>query len=107
MPNIWMVSAHFGIHTKTWVEGGYAAVGWLPEVDLTSVSSRDEIFRRYREAHPDETRHEVGANAGQLATFILKIQPGGLRNDPLRSPHTRISLRHSRGGSTLLCVREP
>ena len=76
MPRIWMVSAQFGIHTNTWVEGGYAAVGWLPGEDLTSVDSRDEIFRRYREVHPEETPHEVGANAGQLAAFVLKVQPG-------------------------------
>ena len=76
MPTIRMVSAHFGDYTDTWVEGGYAAVGWLPNEDLTSVDSRDEIFRRYREAHPDETPHEVGANAGQLAKFILEVQTG-------------------------------
>ncbi len=76
MPTIWMVSAEFGTYTNTWVEGGYAAVGWLAQENLTSVHSRDEIFQRYREAHSDETPHEVGANAGQLATFILNIQPG-------------------------------
>ncbi len=76
MPTIWMVSAHFGEYTNTWVEGGYVAVGWLPDEDLTSVVSRDEIFDRYRKAHPDETPHEVGAKAGQLATFVLKVQPG-------------------------------
>ena len=76
MPRIWMVSAEFGTYTDHFVNGGYAAVGWLPEVDLTSVQSRDEIFQRYREAHLNETSHVVGANAGQLATFILNIQPG-------------------------------
>ena len=76
MPRIWMVSAEFGIHTDTWVKGGYAAVGWLREEDLTSVDSRVEIVRRYRQANPDETRFEVGAKAGQLARFILEVQPG-------------------------------
>ena len=76
MSTIWMVSAEFGTYTNTWVEGGYAAVGWLPGEDLTPVDSRDEVFRLYREAHPNDTPHVVGANAGQLASFILKVQPG-------------------------------
>lgn len=76
MPRIWMVSAERGIYTNTWVEGGYAAAGWLREVDLTTVSSRDEILQLYKNAHPKETTYQVGANAGQLARFILEVQPG-------------------------------
>ena len=75
MPTIWMVSAHFGEYTDTWIKGGYAAVGWLPEADLTSVDSKDEVKRLYKEAHPTETPSQVGANAGQLARFIREIKP--------------------------------
>ena len=75
MSTIWMVSAEFGTYTDHFVNGGYTAVGWLDE-DLTSVSSREEILLRYRNAHPDLTRHQAGANGGQLASFILDVQPG-------------------------------
>lgn len=43
---------------------------------MTSVHSRDEIFKRFKEAHPDQTPNQAGANASQLATFMLKVQPG-------------------------------
>ena len=76
MAKIWMVSAYFGNYTNTWVEGGYAVVGWLGGEDLTSVHSREEILQRFREAHPDQTPNQSGTNGGQLAAFILKVQPG-------------------------------
>ena len=73
MAKIWMVSAYFGNYTNTWVEGGYAAVGWLGGEDLTSVHSREEILQRFRDAHPDQTPNQSGTNGGQLAAFILKV----------------------------------
>ena len=76
MPRIWMVSAEFGRYTDHFVNGGYAAVGWLPEVDLTSVNSKEEVFRRFREAHTEQTPNQSGANAGQLARFVLNVLPG-------------------------------
>ena len=76
MPTIWMVSAEHGRYTEHFVNGGYSAAGWLDKEDLTSVHSREEILQRYRVAHPDLTPYQVRANAGQLATFILNIQPG-------------------------------
>ena len=74
MSTIWMVSAEYGRYTEHFVNGGYAAVGWLGQEDLTSTYSREEIFERFREAHPDQTANQVGANAGQLAKFILNVQ---------------------------------
>ena len=76
MTRIWMVSAERGTYTDTWVKGGYAAVGWLDKQDLTSVDSRAEIFRLYALAHPEDSPRRRGANAGQLAGFVLNVQPG-------------------------------
>ena len=76
MPTIWMVSAEYSRYTDHFVNGGYAAVGWLDKEDLTSVQSREEIRQRFSEAHKDQTARQVGANAGQLATFVLNVQPG-------------------------------
>lgn len=76
MPTIWMVSAEYGRYTEHFVNGGYAAVGWLGQEDLTTIHSRDEVFERFKKAHPDQTPNQAGANAGQLAKFILNVQPG-------------------------------
>ena len=77
MSTIWMVSAEFGRYTEHFVNGGYAAVGWLDKEDLTSVHSRAEIFQRLQ-GNPSSMRHQPcgWANAGQLAKFILSVQPG-------------------------------
>ncbi len=75
MSTIWMVSAEHGRYPEHFVNGGYAAVGWLDK-DLTSAHSREEILQRYSVANPDLTPYQAGANAGQLAKFILNIQPG-------------------------------
>ena len=76
MPNIWMVSAEYSRYTDHFVNGGYAAVGWLDKEDLTSVQSREDILQRFSEVHKEQTARQVGANGGQLATFVLKVQPG-------------------------------
>ena len=76
MTRIWMVSADRGTYTDTWVKGGYAAVGWLDKQDLKSVHDKEEIRKLFGEAHPEQTRNQIGANAGQLARFILDVQPG-------------------------------
>ena len=30
MTNVWCVRAEFGTFTKQFVEGGYVAIGWMP-----------------------------------------------------------------------------
>jgi len=38
--NIYCVRAEFGTYTQHFLDGGYAAIGWLPETDLSRFLGR-------------------------------------------------------------------
>ena len=76
MANVWAVCAYYGEHARTFVDGGYAAVGWITNANLSGVSTREEIWRLYAESRPHESPNQVGANAGQVAAFLLDATPG-------------------------------
>lgn len=77
MTSIYCVRAEFGTYTKQFLAGGYAAIGWIEDHDLSGIKSREEIYPLYKEAHPDDTSNLViGQQVGQIARFLLEIQPG-------------------------------
>lgn len=77
MSNIWCVRAEFGTYTQRFVEGGYAAIGWMRDVDLTDVRSREALYPLYRQAHPEDVSNIViGQQVGQIARFLLDIRAG-------------------------------
>jgi len=77
MTNVWCVRAEFGTFTKHFVEGGYVAIGWLPNTDLSAIRSRDELYPIYKAEHPDDTSNIViGQQVGQIARFLLEISTG-------------------------------
>ena len=76
MTNVWSVRADLGKYAQNFVDGGYAAVGWLRHTDLTEVKTRDEIKALCKKAHPDKTPYEIGAEVGMIYSFLLEAQPG-------------------------------
>ena len=77
MTNVWCVRAEFGKHAQDFVDGGYFAVGWMNGSDLQAVSAREELYTLYRKANPKDTSNLViGAQVGQIARFLLEMQPG-------------------------------
>jgi restriction system protein len=77
MINVWCVRAEFGTYTKYFVEGGYVAIGWMPNSDLSRINTRDELYPLYRQEHPDDTSNIViGQQVGQIARFLLEIRAG-------------------------------
>lgn len=77
MANVWCVRAEFGTYTKQFVEGGYVAIGWMPNSDLSGINSRDELYPIYKAEHPNDTSNLViGQQVGQIARFLLDIKPG-------------------------------
>ena len=77
MRKIWCVRAEFGTYTKAFVEGGYVAIGWLQNVDLSELASREDLYPLYRQAHPKDTSNIViGQQVGQIARFVLEMQAG-------------------------------
>ena len=77
MTNVWCVRAEFGTYAKQFVDGGYVAIGWMSNSDLSNITSRDELYPLYKTEHPDDTSNIViGQQVGQIARFLLDIQPG-------------------------------
>lgn len=77
MPEIYCVRADFGTYSSHFVKGGYAAIGWIGTMNLTSVKSKDELYPIYKKAHPDDASNIViGQQVGQIARFLFDIQAG-------------------------------
>ncbi len=75
--NVWVVRADFGRYTDNFINGGYIAIGWIWERDLTAISSREELYPIYRQTHPDDKSNiVVGQQVGQIARFLLEIKAG-------------------------------
>ena len=75
--NVWVVRADFGNYTRHFIEGGYVALGGIPNQDLSAIDSREQLYPIYRRAHPDDTSNiVVGQQVGQFARFLLEIKPG-------------------------------
>ncbi len=72
---MWVVRADTGKYIEHFVTGGYAAVE-SESIDLSSVGSRDDLRRRYRQAYPDQERQREGVQVGQFAAFHLDMREG-------------------------------
>jgi len=74
---VWCVRAEFGTYTKHFIDGRYAAIGWTPNTDLSSIKTRDELYPIYKAEHPDDASNIViGQQVGQIARFLLEVQAG-------------------------------
>jgi len=74
---LYCVRADFGRYTTQFIAGGYVAIGWLSDQDLSHIGSREELYPLYKAAYPDDTSNVViGQQVGQIARFLLEIQPG-------------------------------
>ncbi|NLS77976.1 MAG: hypothetical protein GXY76_12015 [Chloroflexi bacterium] len=77
MTNLYCVRGGWGSYTQQYVDGGYVAIGWMPDTDLSAVTSREELYPLYRDAHPEDTSKTViGQQVGQIARFLLEIRAG-------------------------------
>ena len=76
MTSVWVVRSEYGKYSEHFLKGGYVAAGWLRARDVTSFDSKDAVIGLYKTANSTESPNRAGANAGQLATFVLDIKPG-------------------------------
>ena len=75
--NLYVVRADYGKYTDHFLKGGYVAIGWLQDDDLSSVTTREELYPLYTKNHPEDTSNVViGQQVGQIARFLLEIQAG-------------------------------
>ena len=91
MPEVYCVRAEFGSFAAHFVKGGYVAIGWFHNQNLSGIKSKDELYPIYKVAHPDDTSNlVVGQQVGQIARFLFDIQPG----DYVITPDANTELLH-------------
>lgn len=77
MPEVYCVRAEYGSYARHFLQGGYVAIGWLVDDDLSAVRSKDALYPLYKAAHPNDTSNLViGQQVGQVARFLFDIRPG-------------------------------
>lgn len=77
MQNVWFVRAEEAKYAQHFLAGGYIAIGWKQIHEMDSITNRAQIYTLYKESYPNETSNAViGNHVGQLARFLLDIQPG-------------------------------
>ena len=73
LPRVWVVRADSGRYADDFITGGYVGTAL---VDVASAGSREEIKRRYEEAHPEKTAQAVGVQVGQIVAFLFEMCEG-------------------------------
>lgn len=78
MTGVWCVRADGGRYTEAFVRGGYVAIGWREVAEsLAEVRSRGDLEPILKAAYPEiQSAVVLGNNVGQVARFLLDIQPG-------------------------------
>ncbi|MBI2270271.1 MAG: restriction endonuclease [Bacteroidetes bacterium] len=76
MPNLFVVRSNYGQYTPQFIKGGYAAIGWLDEMDLSKIKTREELYPIYEEYHKEKNSLVLGQQVGQISRFLFEIQKG-------------------------------
>lgn len=96
-PAVYIVRAgRFGEWEETALEQGLAIIGFKEVSSLEGVTSKAEIRDRVEQAFPDASQHKIGNLAGQIWTFVGRIQPGDIVALP-RKATSQIALGRVRG----------
>lgn len=91
MTNVWCVRAEYGKYAQQFVDGGYVAIGWMPNTNLDTITARDGLYPLYKRAHPKDTSNIViGQQVGQIARFLLEMQA----DDYVITPDANTELLH-------------
>lgn len=76
MTSIWCVRANYGTYTDQFRAQGCAAIGWLPQDNLSDVATREDIAALYKKEYPNDSPIVVGQQVGQIARFLLDVAAG-------------------------------
>ena len=74
--NLWCVRAGSGRYTESFIKGNYFAIGWNTLGDLSIIKDRSELYPLYEKEYPNDGKIVTGQQVGQIARFLLEIQPG-------------------------------
>lgn len=77
MSRLWCVRAEFGTYVPQFLKGGYVGIGWIDNTDISGIRTKEDLYPLYKKEHPKDTSNIViGQQVGQIARFLLEMQPG-------------------------------
>lgn len=76
VPDVYVVRADFGRYANDFRENSYVGIGWLPELDLSTVADKEELRQAMQAAHSDANTMSVAQNTGQVWRFLNDLIPG-------------------------------
>ena len=77
MERIFCVRAEFGKFTDHFVKGGYVAIGWFSEQDLSEVGDREELEDIHSSVSPNEAKNVLERqHLDQIARFLFEVKGG-------------------------------
>lgn len=75
----WMVRAgNDNEFIEEFVEENFVAIGWKGIGDVSSLSSREDVKRKYREHYSDHSKYRAAVNTGQVYRFAHEMEEGDL-----------------------------
>jgi predicted Mrr-cat superfamily restriction endonuclease len=76
MSDVYCVRADYGKYVNYFLRGGYAAIGWEIERDLSGLTSIEEIRTVYEEIHPTQKPIIADQQIGQITRFLFELKSG-------------------------------
>lgn len=77
MTGLWCVRAGYGKYARSFVEGGYMAIGGMPTVDFSHIQNKEDLYSLYARENPQEkSRYAIGIQVGQIFRFLREIRVG-------------------------------
>src|SRR5215217_186090 len=80
------VRAKGGEYADAFKTGGYAAVGWLPDEDLSGVLDAIALGDVYDSEYPNDGGVRRGLNLGQIGKFLWEVKAGDVVVTPMKPP---------------------
>lgn len=77
-PEVFVVRAQDGRHAPAFKGGGYVGIGWLPDVDLASIRSKDALYEVFDSRNPDAGSGHRIVNVGQIWRFLNELSTGNI-----------------------------
>lgn len=84
MSDVYCVRADYGKYVNYFLRGGYAAIGWEIERDLSDMTSIEDIRAVYQQTHPNEKAILADQHVGQIARFLFQLKSGDYVITPTR-----------------------
>lgn len=86
------VRADGGAYAEAFRAGGYVAIGWMPDIDLSWISRGDAVAlgAAYDAEYPGDGRARRGKAIGQIGQFLWGIETGSVVVTPKRPSEQRV-----------------